>query len=263
MIFHGRIHIYIFVCIIKLFLNFRARNAREIRFQTDLRISVGSLTYSPLYGNKVRKLWKVLAKNNELTDASYDFLVPQKCKVVDCKESYATAMDMFRHVREAHLSTVKKLKIKIGTPPPSPSKLVKRSNKPGPRSKTMVQSTNYFPFPVSYLGSAKKVASKEKTSSPVSSPPKLNIDHDKSAVDANTYIDVYDAIAASEAVLNTSSNEVSPNTSLDSSFIEPVNETLDESYEPGDESVDDGNVDSSLNSSVTDISYDASSSSAY
>ena len=38
---------------------FRARDAREIRYQTDLRVSAATLTYSVAYGNKIRKLWKV------------------------------------------------------------------------------------------------------------------------------------------------------------------------------------------------------------
>ena len=61
---------------------YRVRDAREIRYQTDLRVSVASLAYSPLYGNKIRKLWKLLAKNNELTDNSYDFDQLQVCKVL-------------------------------------------------------------------------------------------------------------------------------------------------------------------------------------
>ena len=236
-----------------------------------MRVSVGSLTYSPLYGNKVRKLWKVLAKNNELSDASYDFLIPHKCKVVECKDTFATAMDMFRHVREAHLCTVKKLKIKIGTPPASPSKFVKRSNRPGPRSKTMVQSTNHFPFPVSYLGSSgsgsatprENINSSQNTFSRVNSFSKINIDHESSSseVDTNNFIDESYAIAASEAVMNTTySNEPTPNTSLNSSMNDDYKLPVDESM---DESVDDENIDSSFNSSAADISYDASSNSAF
>ena len=102
---------------------------------------------------KKNKLYffQVLAKNNELTDNSYDFLVPHTCKIPECGATFSTAMDMFRHVREHHLTpSVPKLKIKIGTPPTSP--MVKRSGRPGPRSKTMMRSiTNQFPFPASYL----------------------------------------------------------------------------------------------------------------
>ena len=40
-----------------------------------------SLTFSTVYGNKIRKLWKVLAKADMLTNNSYDFRSPNKCKV--------------------------------------------------------------------------------------------------------------------------------------------------------------------------------------
>ena len=104
-------------------------------------------------------LYQVLAKNNELTDNSYDFLVPHTCRIPDCTATFSTAMDMFRHVRENHLTPVKKLKIKIGTPPP----MFKRSGRPGPRSKTMIRlSANHFPFPASYLS----VASPKPTPTP-------------------------------------------------------------------------------------------------
>ena len=40
-----------------------------------------TLTYSPVYGNKIRKLWKILAKADQLTGNSYEFNSPTKCKV--------------------------------------------------------------------------------------------------------------------------------------------------------------------------------------
>ena len=43
-----------------------------------------SMSYSSVYGNKIRKLWKLLAKNDMLTSTAYDFSDPQKCKVKDC-----------------------------------------------------------------------------------------------------------------------------------------------------------------------------------
>lgn len=43
-----------------------------------------SMSYSSVYGNKIRKLWKLLAKNDMLTSNSYEFDNPQNCKVKDC-----------------------------------------------------------------------------------------------------------------------------------------------------------------------------------
>ena len=43
-----------------------------------------SQAYSSVYGNKIRKLWKILAKNDMLTSTSYEFDNPQECKVKDC-----------------------------------------------------------------------------------------------------------------------------------------------------------------------------------
>lgn len=43
-----------------------------------------SLAYSSVYGNKIRKLWKLLAKNDLLTSTSYEFANENKCKVKDC-----------------------------------------------------------------------------------------------------------------------------------------------------------------------------------
>ena len=43
-----------------------------------------SLAYSSVYGNKIRKLWKLLAKNDMLTSTSYEFSNPNNCKVKDC-----------------------------------------------------------------------------------------------------------------------------------------------------------------------------------
>ena len=117
-----------------------------------------SLAYSSVYGNKIRKLWKLLAKNDMLTSTSYEFSNPNDCKVKDCNfkvksnhlrklknfQCYSlqcfsfhqakTAMETFRHIRENHLTEIKQLKIKIGQPPDlSPQKPFRR---PGPRSKT-------------------------------------------------------------------------------------------------------------------------------
>ena len=81
----------------------RCRVAKEIRPETDckvglqphclpshfltffyLQVNVTSLAYSSVYGNKIRKLWKLLAKNDLLTSTSYDFANSNKCKVKDC-----------------------------------------------------------------------------------------------------------------------------------------------------------------------------------
>lgn len=43
-------------------------------------------------------------------------------------------MEIFRHIRESHLTEIKKLNIKIGLPPETDKKTFFR--KPGPRSKT-------------------------------------------------------------------------------------------------------------------------------
>lgn len=115
-----------------------------------------SMAYSSVYGNKIRKLWKLLAKNDMLTSTSYEFLDPRQCKVKDChfkvslkpvnkykflKKLFCfqakTAMETFRHIRENHLTEIKQLKIKIGKPPDPEKKIIKR--KPGPRSRTRYQ----------------------------------------------------------------------------------------------------------------------------
>jgi len=114
----------------------RCRNAKEIRAQTDCKVQMMSMAYSSVYGNKIRKLWKVLAKNDLLTSASYEFEASQKCKVKDCHFKASTAMEIFRHIREQHLTEIKHLNIKIGAPP-SEETPKKSKRKPGPRSKTM------------------------------------------------------------------------------------------------------------------------------
>jgi len=114
----------------------RCRNAKEIRAQTDCKVQMMSMAYSSVYGNKIRKLWKVLAKNDLLTSASYEFDVSQKCKVKDCHFKASTAMEIFRHIREQHLTEIKHLNIKIGAPPAEETPK-KSKRKPGPRSKTM------------------------------------------------------------------------------------------------------------------------------
>ena len=112
-----------------------------------------SMSYSSVYGNKIRKLWKLLAKNDMLTSNSYEFDDPRECKVKDCNFKVTsvllvmqdfifqfqakTAMEIFRHIRESHLTEIKKLRIKIGQPPQdTPTKPAFR--KPGPRSRTRI-----------------------------------------------------------------------------------------------------------------------------
>merc|ERR1719192_676533 len=125
----------------------RVREAGEVRAQTEARVQVMSLAYSSVYGNKVRKLWKNLAKSDLLTSASYDFQNPNKCKVRECSYKGKNAMEMFRHIREVHLTEIKKLKIKIGGKPASSEEAKKKLSlpKPGPRSKTKLKQT-VFPF---------------------------------------------------------------------------------------------------------------------
>ena len=59
-----------------------------------------SMSYSSVYGNKIRKLWKLLAKNDMLTSTAYDFSDPQKCKVKDCdfKVWYLEFLPIFSNV---------------------------------------------------------------------------------------------------------------------------------------------------------------------
>jgi hypothetical protein len=52
-----------------------------------------------VHGNKIRKLWKLLAKNDMLESASYEFRNQQACRVRDCGHQSATAMELFRHIR--------------------------------------------------------------------------------------------------------------------------------------------------------------------
>ena len=55
----------------------------------------------------------------------------------------ANAMEMFRHIREEHLTEIKKLKIKIGDKPTEEGK--RKGVRPGPRSKTK-KNQHLFPF---------------------------------------------------------------------------------------------------------------------
>jgi len=113
----------------------RCKSTLEIRPQTGCKVSVASMAYSPLYGNKVRKLWKILAKNDMLTSESYEFADAQQCKVKDCDFKADTAMEIFKHIREQHIRMVKKLKIKIGGLEPNDDE-EKEKKRPGPWSKT-------------------------------------------------------------------------------------------------------------------------------
>ena len=61
----------------------RVRDAREIRVQTDCRVQLPTLTYSTVYGNKIRKLWKMLAKADLLPSDSYEFKTPLLCKELE------------------------------------------------------------------------------------------------------------------------------------------------------------------------------------
>ena len=54
-------------------------------------------------------------------------------------------MEIFRHIRENHLTEIKQLKIKIGKPPGSQKKISYR--KPGPKSKTVFRSQSSNPLP--------------------------------------------------------------------------------------------------------------------
>merc|ERR1712088_1209138 len=82
-----------------------------------------------------------------LTSASYDFKNPNKCKVRECAYKGKNAMEMFRHIREVHLTEIKKLKIKIGGKPASEEAKKKMLvSKPGPRSRTKLRQHSIFPF---------------------------------------------------------------------------------------------------------------------
>ena len=63
-------------------------------------------------------------------------------------------MEMFRHIREVHLTEIKKLKIKIGGKPASTEEAKRRvlTYRPGPRSKTKLKQSSIFPFNI--FGSA-------------------------------------------------------------------------------------------------------------
>ena len=64
----------------------------------------------------------------------------------------STAMEIFRHIRENHLTEIKQLKIKIGKPKsPGPSKKCSY-RKPGPKSKTKIR----LPETSSLLSSSEK-----------------------------------------------------------------------------------------------------------
>jgi hypothetical protein len=149
----------------------RCRNAKEIRAQTDCKVQMMSMAYSSVYGNKIRKLWKVLAKNDLLTSASYEFESSQKCKVKDCHFKASTAMEIFRHIREQHLTEIKHLNIKIGKPP-SEETPKKSKRKPGPRSKTM---KHLSPLPFFLYSGAENQSEENPLEQPDTQPEQLDI----------------------------------------------------------------------------------------
>ena len=88
-----------------------------------------SLAHCSIWGNKIRKLWKLLAKNDMFTFTASSFSSPQNCKVKFCKYKVVsiitssspfsyffqsnTAVETFRHIRENHLKQIKMLRIKF------------------------------------------------------------------------------------------------------------------------------------------------------
>lgn len=73
-------------------------------------------------------------------------------QVRECTYKGKNAMEMFRHIREVHLTEIKKLKIKIGGKPATDeAKRRMLTGKPGPRSRTKLKQ-NIFPFNI--FGSA-------------------------------------------------------------------------------------------------------------
>ena len=79
------------------------------------------------------------AGNSSATYFTQTNPVPQ---VKECEWRGGNAMEMFRHIREDHLTEIKKLKIKIGDKPASPRK----GCRPGPRSRTKLLDREIFPF---------------------------------------------------------------------------------------------------------------------
>ena len=74
-------------------------------------------------------------------------------QVRECAYKGKNAMEMFRHIREVHLTEIKKLKIKIGGKPASEEAKKKMLvSKPGPRSRTKLRQNSIFPFNI--FGSA-------------------------------------------------------------------------------------------------------------
>ena len=65
-----------------------------------MRVSVCDLAYSKKYGNRVRKKFKRAALGKVISKAS--FRIPIKCKI--CGVTTANNLDVFRHIREEHLS---------------------------------------------------------------------------------------------------------------------------------------------------------------
>ena len=64
-------------------------------------------------------------------------------------------MEIFRHIRENHLTEIKQLKIKIGKPKsPGPSKKISY-RKPGPKSKTKMKLPDRSPSLLNNCGNEK------------------------------------------------------------------------------------------------------------
>ena len=87
-------------------------------------------------------------------------------------------MEMFRHIREVHLTEIKKLKIKIGGKPATDeAKRRMLTPKPGPRSRTKLKQ-NIFPFNIFGSATVKDEAQEIKTEIKTEEPEPMDQDQE-------------------------------------------------------------------------------------
>ena len=80
-----------------------ARNHQNfVPIRKKLSINVQNVSFNPNYHKTVIKRWKNLVKDGEITEVSYSY--PRVCR--KCNIAMDDAVDMFKHIRDAHIKTL-------------------------------------------------------------------------------------------------------------------------------------------------------------
>ena len=79
----------------KIFLSLRKRS--------KVRINLCNISQDFLYHHQVVRNWRRRIKDGDITSVEYD--LPRKC--TKCSNVLSNAIDMFRHIRDAHIPTMK------------------------------------------------------------------------------------------------------------------------------------------------------------